>query len=127
MREQKFFFCKHCGNLVGMIENAGVKLMCCGESMVELIPNTVDASKEKHVPQVLVSNDTVTVNIGSVPHPMISEHYIKWIYLETYSGGQRKCLKPEQEAATTFKLSAGDAAVRVFAYCNLHGLWSSDI
>lgn len=122
MCEQKFFRCKHCGNLVGLINNAGVPLICCGEPMQELVPNTVDAATEKHIPAVTMDGDTVTVKVGSVAHPMTEEHHIEFIYLQTEHGGQRKCLKVGTEAAARFQL-ADDTLLEVFAYCNLHGLW----
>ncbi|RPF49097.1 superoxide reductase [Hydrogenoanaerobacterium saccharovorans] len=125
--EQKFFICKHCGNLIGMINNAGVKMMCCGEPMEELTPNTTDASQEKHVPVIEVKGDTVTVKIGSAPHPMLEEHHITWIYLQTEQGGQRKELTVGGDPSATFALTDGDKPVAAFEYCNLHGLWKASI
>ena len=120
--ENKFYICKHCGNIIGMVNNAGVPIVCCGEPMEELIPNSVDASHEKHVPVVTVDGDTVTVEIGSAAHPMIPEHYIEWVYMLTENGGQRKALKPGQDPKAVFALK-DDKALAVYAYCNLHGLW----
>jgi superoxide reductase len=125
--EPKFYVCKKCGNLVGMIHASGAKMVCCGEEMTELIPNTVDASKEKHVPVVTVSGNTVTVKIGSVEHPMTEEHYIQWVYLETAKGGQRKQFKPGDKPEVSFSLTADDKAIAAYAYCNLHGLWKTAI
>lgn len=122
----RFFVCKHCGNLVGMIYTSGVPIICCGEKMSELIPNTVDASLEKHVPQVSVDGKKVTVKVGSVAHPMTEDHYIQWIYLQTDEGGQRKCLIPGDAPEVTFALDE-DKPVAVYAYCNLHGLWKTDL
>ncbi len=126
MCETRFFICKHCGNIIGMIHSSGVPVVCCGENMSELIPGTVDASREKHVPVVKVDGNIVTVEVGSVPHPMLEEHYIQWVYLLTESGGQRKCLKPGQAPTVTFALD-GDRPLAAFEYCNLHGLWKADI
>ena len=126
MCNQKFFKCKHCGNLVGLINNAGVPLVCCGENMEELVANSVEASTEKHIPAVTVAGDTVTVKIGSAPHPMVDEHHIEFIYLQTEKGGQRKCLKPGEEAIATFKV-VDDTPLEVFAFCNIHGLWATKI
>ena len=123
---QKFFICRHCGNIVGLIQEAGVPMICCGEKMEELVPNTVDAAQEKHVPVVTVDGNTVKVEIGSVEHPMVDEHYIQWIYLQTEKGGQRKSLKPGDKPSATFAL-VDDKAVAAFEYCNLHGLWKADI
>jgi superoxide reductase len=125
MCEQKFFRCKHCGNLLGLIKNAGVPMICCGEKMEELVPNTVEASVEKHLPVFEINGDIVTVNVGSVPHPMTEEHHIEFIYLQTENGGQRKCIKIGSEPQTKFSI-VDDNLVCVFAYCNLHGLWKAD-
>ena len=84
----KFYICKHCGNMVGMIKDAGVPIICCGEPMTELTPNTVEASNEKHLPAVTVDGNNVHVEVGTVAHPMLAAHYIEWIYLETEKGGQ---------------------------------------
>lgn len=123
--EQKFFICKHCGNLVGLVDNKGVPLVCCGEKMEELVPNTVDASKEKHVPVIEVKDRIVTVKIGDAPHPMVPEHYIGWVYLQTEQGGQRKCLKVPSEPVVQFALTEDEEPIAAFAYCNLHGLWKN--
>ena len=123
---QKFFICKLCGNIVGLIQSEGTPLECCKEQMTELIPNTVEASAEKHLPAVTVTGDSVSVQVGSVPHPMEAEHLITFVYLETERGGQRKCLNAGEEPKLTFVLS-DDKPVAVYAYCNLHGLWKTEI
>ena len=123
---KKFYLCKHCGNLVGMINNSGVPIICCGEEMMELVPNTTDAAQEKHVPVVTVDENKVTVEVGSVPHPMEEAHYIQWIYILTENGGQRKSLKPGSAPKAVFEL-VDDKAIAALAYCNLHGLWKADI
>lgn len=124
---QKFFICKHCGNLVGMIHSSGAPLTCCGDEMTELKANTSDGAKEKHVPVVEVNGNIVTVSVGSVPHPMIEEHHIEWVYLETSEGGQRKSLEVGAEPKVTFALTDGEKPLAAFEYCNLHGLWRADI
>ncbi|MGE4353074.1 MAG: desulfoferrodoxin family protein [Oscillospiraceae bacterium] len=126
MSEQKFYICKHCGNIIGKIHDSGVPVVCCGENMSELVPGSVDASLEKHVPVVSVSGDIVTVAVGSAPHPMTEEHLIQWVYLQTEHGGQRKSLKPGDEPKVAFALT-GDKPIAAFAYCNLHGLWKKEI
>ena len=123
---QKFFICKLCGNLVGMVENKGVPLVCCGEKMTELVPNTVEASVEKHLPAVTVAEDAMTAQVGSTLHPMEEGHHIAFIYVETENGGQRKRLKVGEEPKTAFCF-ADDKPVAVYAYCNLHGLWKIEI
>ncbi len=122
----KFYICSHCGNLVGMVHDAGVPLMCCGQKMEALIPNTVEASGEKHVPVVTVNEGEVLMNVGSIAHPMVPEHSIAWVYLETDKGGQRKTLAPGQEPQVRFSL-ADETPLRVYAYCNLHGLWMKEV
>jgi superoxide reductase len=112
--------------MVGMLNNSGVPIVCCGEPMTLLVANTVDAAKEKHVPVVSRSGNTVKVEVGSVPHPMTKEHYIQWIYLETKQGGQRRGLTPEDEPKAAFALE-DDEPVAVYEYCNLHGLWKTDL
>ena len=126
MCEIRFFKCAHCGNIIGVIHNAGVPMMCCGEKMQELIPGTVDAAVEKHVPVVSIDGNIVTVKVGEVEHPMVEEHFIQWVYLQTDRGGQRKCLKPGEKPEVNFAL-CDEKPVAVFEYCNLHGLWKADI
>jgi len=122
----KFYICKHCGNIIEILNSSGVSVVCCGEKMQELIPGTVDASLEKHVPVVTVDGDTVTVKVGSVAHPMIPEHYIQWIYLKTDKATHRRCLNPGEEPEAVFTLN-GEKPVSAYEYCNLHGLWKTDI
>lgn len=123
---QKFFKCEHCGNLIGLIDNKGVPMVCCGEKMTELVPNTIEASIEKHLPVVTVLEDRISVEVGSVLHPMEESHNIKFVYVETQQGGQRKCLKVDEEPKLEFCFS-NDKPVAVYAYCNLHGLWKTAI
>ena len=120
---KKFFVCKHCGNMIGLLHDAGVPMMCCGEKMVELVPNTTDAAQEKHVPVATVEGNKVVVNVGSVDHPMAAEHWIQWVYLETNKGGHRKVLNPGEKPHVVFALTEDEKPVAVYEYCNLHGLW----
>ena len=127
MESNRFFICRICGNLIGMVHNSGVPMICCGEEMQELEPNTVDASQEKHVPVTATCCDNqVKVTVGSVAHPMVPEHHIEWIYLETEKGGQRKGLKPGEEPVAEFAV-LDDKPLAAYAYCNLHGLWKADL
>ena len=126
MKENRFFICEHCGNLIGMIHDAGVPMMCCGQKMKKLEPGTVDASLEKHVPVVSVENNIIKVDIGSVAHPMEEAHSILWVYLQTDKGGQRKSLSVGSSPVVSFAL-CDETPVAVYAYCNLHGLWKSEI
>jgi len=123
--EQKFLECKVCGNIVAAVKESGVPVKCCGQNMEQIIPGTVDASKEKHVPVYEVNGNVVTVTVGSVIHPMVEEHYIEWISIQTKYGNQRKVLKPNQEPKVTFLIEDGDEIEAVYEYCNLHGLWKA--
>ena len=123
--KQKYFICEICGNMMAEVKASGVAVKCCGRPMTEIVPGTVDASREKHVPVYEVQGNTVTVRVGSVEHPMQPEHFIEWISIETLEGNQRKALKPGAPAVATFALAEGDKLVRAYAYCNLHGLWVS--
>lgn len=124
--KQKFYICRHCGNLVGMVHDSGVPIVCCGEKMQPLVPNTVEASGEKHLPAVTMEDGVLHVRVGSVEHPMLPEHYIQWIYVMMENGGQRRALKPGDAPEASFCLG-GDKAVAVYAYCNLHGLWMTQL
>ena len=87
MKDLKFYVCTHCGNLIETIHSSGVPMICCGEPMKELVPNTVEAAGEKHKPVIAVEGSTVTVTVGSVAHPMTDAHLIQWVVLETEQGG----------------------------------------
>ncbi len=127
MAKRRFFICRHCGNIVGLINDSGAPISCCGDKMEELVANTVDAAKEKHVPEVAVDGNIVKVTVGSVEHPMLPAHYIQWIYLETTHGGQRKALLPSEKPQAFFALADGEKPVAAYEYCNLHGLWMTEV
>ena len=126
MKNVKFYVCPHCGNLVEMVNDAGVNPVCCGQKMKELVPNTVEASGEKHKPAVKVGENIVEVNVGSVDHPMVDVHWIEWVQLVTDKGSYRKELNPGEAPNVKFLLS-GEKPLAVYAYCNLHGLWKTDL
>ena len=92
--EIKVYRCKHCGNIAIKVINSGVPMSCCGEAMEELVPGSVDAAVEKHVPVVTRDGDKVTVSVGSVAHPMTAEHYIQFVILDTTAGVQIASLNP---------------------------------
>lgn len=126
-KEPKFFICKHCGNIITLLEDSGVPVVCCGENMKELTANTTDGAQEKHVPAVEKGGNKLSVAVGSVLHPMLPEHHIAWIYLQTNLGGQFKYLEVGAEPKAEFVLSEGETPVAAFEYCNLHGLWKAAI
>lgn len=121
--EQKFFLCEQCGSVVELIEGAHAPSACCGEKMKALIPGASEGAGEKHIPVYQVQGSTVAVRVGSVDHPMLPEHYIAWISLQTKQGCQRKALRPGDAPAACFSLCEGDEVEAVYAYCNLHSLW----
>ena len=123
--KQVFYRCNHCGNIVAFVKASGVPVVCCGEKMTEIIPGTVDASREKHIPIWSVEGNIVHVSVGSVEHPMLPEHFIEWISIETKHGNQRKELHPGEKPEACFALCEGDEVEAVYAYCNLHGLWKA--
>lgn len=123
--EQKFLICRHCGNMVAMVKDKGVPIVCCGEKMEEIIPGIVDAAVEKHLPVYRVEDQKVYVSVGETEHPMIPEHYIEWVSLQTTAGNQRKALAPGLKPEVCFALCEGDQVEAVYAYCNLHGLWKA--
>lgn len=95
--------------------------------MKELVPGTVDAAAEKHVPVITKEGDNkVVVTVGEVAHPMGEDHYIEWIILQTKQGNQRKFLKPGDEPKKCFRICDNDEVVAAYAYCNLHSLWKSN-
>ena len=123
--EMKFYRCSHCGQIIAIVKGTGVPVICCGEPMAEVIPGTTDASLEKHVPVFTVEGNKVQVSVGSAAHPMLPEHYIEWVAIETKSGNQRKRLSPGDEPKVCFSICDGDEVKAVYAYCNLHSLWKA--
>ena len=126
MSNRKFYICEHCKNLLELINDSNVPMVCCGQKMTKLEAGAVDASHEKHVPVVTVNGNTVNVNVGSVEHPMSSEHSILWVYLETDKGAHRIDLEVGKAPVVNFTLN-DEKPVAVYAYCNLHGLWKTEL
>ena len=120
----KFYICKTCGKIIAVVKNTVVPTMCCGKKMEEIIPGTTDAATEKHVPVFEVKDQKVFVTVGEVAHPMIPEHYIEWILLETEMGFQIHYLKPGMKPEAAFKVN--EKVVAAYEYCNLHGLWKAE-
>lgn len=122
-----FYRCEHCGNIAIKPFDSGVPLVCCGDEMDEVVANTQDAALEKHVPVITADGNQVHVEVGSVLHPMIEEHFITFVCLETEKGYQISPLKPGDEPKVDFAVASGDRAVKVYEYCNIHGLWVAEI
>lgn len=121
----KFYRCATCGNVIQKIVDSKVPVVCCGEKMHELVANTVEASVEKHLPVVTAVDDNhIKVEVGSVAHPMLPEHHIAFIYVETETGGIRVDLTDKPEATICV---CDSKPVAVYEYCNLHGLWKTEL
>jgi len=113
--------CNLCGNIVEILHPGAGALVCCNEKMALMVQNTVDASKEKHVPVIEIGASSITVKVGSVAHPMEAAHYIEWIELVADGKLYRQQLQPGQAPEATFPVIAKQVTAR--EYCNLHGLW----
>lgn len=121
----KFYKCAQCGNVIVKTVDSGIPVVCCGQKMEELVPNTVDASQEKHIPVVTdTEGGKLRIEVGSVLHPMSPEHHIAFVYVEAENGGILVNLKDEPVAEVC---TGGARPVAVYEYCNLHGLWKKDI
>ena len=118
MADNRFFVCRHCGNTVGMIHDAGVPIMCCGEKMENLKPGNLDNEWQKNPPAASHKGDSINVELSAPADA--------WVYVQTDRGGQRKCLSKNGGASVSFSLT-GEAPVAVYAYSGDHGLWKKDI
>lgn len=121
----KFYKCELCGNIVCKVEDSTLPLVCCGHQMTEHNASAKDGALEKHVPVYDVINNTVSVKVGSEPHPMEETHHIDFIVLETNKGFQIKYIYNENSASCCFKICDNETVVNVYEYCNLHGLYKA--
>lgn len=123
----KFYICKHCGNVITKLTSSQVPVQCCGENMQPLEAGVTDAAVEKHVPVVTVEGNLVKVHVGSVTHPMTSEHLIQWVAVVTDRDALIHWFHPEEAPEAVFALAEGQQVKEVYAYCNLHGLWKAEL
>jgi superoxide reductase len=123
--DRKFYRCSICGNIVGLINDGGGELVCCGQPMNLLLANTSDGAKEKHVPVGIRQGDFLHVTVGSIAHPMMESHYIQWICVAQSGRTQRAALQPGESPEADFAIM--DGPVTIYDYCNLHGLWKADL
>ena len=114
-------------SIIMLIGGSGQDISAGGKPMQFLKANTTDAAQEKHVPQVTVDGNKISVKVGSVAHPMTEAHLIQWIYLQTKRGGQYVHLTANDKSEAEFILADGDEPIAAYEYCNLHGLWKADI
>jgi superoxide reductase len=126
MKNSKFYLCPRCGNLLEVVHSGGVAPDCCGYEMLEMKVNSADASGEKHTPAVTIHGSIVEVNVGSIDHPMEQIHWFEWVQLNTNKGTYRRRLNPGQTPRVLFQLN-NEQPLAVYAYCNLHGLWKTEL
>ena len=110
--------------MIEVVKESGKKIICCGEPMEKIIPNTVDAALEKHVPVIEYTDNGILVKVGSEPHPMIDIHYIEWIEIRYGNRVEKRYLKPGDKPEVSFTVESKDVSALI--YCNLHGLWVSE-
>ena len=124
--KKKYMRCSVCGQIVELVKDTGVGLICCGEPMEEIHPRTDDeVFAEKHVPVFKVEGNKVMVQVGSILHPSTNDHYIQWITLITTRGSQTKMLKPGDSPAVVFHIAPGESVLEIYEYCNIHSLWKT--
>jgi len=123
-KQLEIYKCDVCGNIVEVMHGGAGALVCCGEDMALMDENTVDAAKEKHVPVIEIGADSITVQVGSVAHPMEEKHYIEWIELIADGKSYTQFLQPGEEPKATFPVIAKQVTAREF--CNLHGHWKAE-
>ena len=123
----KHYICKHCGNLVAMINDAGRNIGCCGMDMNEVVPES-RVGDEKHAPHIRIKGDSALVSVGNEEHrhPQSREHGIRWVCLVTDLGSHRRIIGDEEEPTVEIPLDKDEKPIRAFAYCNLHGLRVTD-
>lgn len=120
----EIYKCEECGNIVEVLHAGTGRLVCCGEPMTAMQPKTAaEEGKEKHVPVVEKIDGGVLVKVGSIPHPMVEEHYIEWIQVVTNAKVLRKFLNPGEEPEGKFEIS--EEVLSAKEYCNIHGFWTN--
>jgi superoxide reductase len=120
------FYCKHCKRIVYTYFGGGT-LTCCGEEMTLLQPKSKDLGNEKHLPVIeRIDRDHIRVTVGGVLHPMLPEHFIQWIFLAQEKTFQIRTFEPGVIPSAVFCINP-DEAVKVYEFCNLHGLWMTEI
>ena len=124
--ETKFYHCQVCGNVIIKLVDSGQVPTCCGKPMEELVPNSTEGKVEFHLPMVVhYDRCSLKICVGKQPHPMTPEHNIRFIYIETATGGHIIQLRPGHPAEVT--ISTTECPKAIYAYCNLHGLWKTVI
>ncbi len=125
MEKRQVYRCPICGNVVEVLHVGGGELVCCGQPMLLEVEKQTDEGNEKHLPVVTLNGNLVSVKVGSVPHPMIEEHFIQWIECVVGENVYKKELKPNEMAEAVFAVEGDTSNMQVRAYCNVHGLWKA--
>jgi len=125
--ELKFYRCSVCGQIVAIVKKTSAPIVCCGKNMEEIKPNTSDGSFEKHIPTFKIEKNKVVVTVGEVLHPMLENHYIEWIAIQTNLGNQRKSLNPGDQPVAIFPLLDNEEIASIYCYCNLHSLYKKEV
>jgi len=125
MKLNEIYSCPACGAIVEVINEGHGSPSCCGQEMHLNVPNTVEASQEKHLPVIEVTAEGILVKVGSVNHPMEEKHYITWIEVIADGRVYRQQLKPGSTPEAFFPIKAEHLIAR--EYCNLHGIWQTQI
>ena len=120
------YYCKHCKRICYTYP-VDSKLVCCGDEMTLLQAKTEDAGNEKHLPVVKkVADNKINVKVGSVTHPMLENHWIQWIFIENGDRYFVKTFNPGEEPEAEFVVDFSKP-VKVYEFCNLHGLWMAEL
>ena len=123
----KFYICPTCGNVIELIVDHKVPVMCCGKKMEELVPNSTEAAVEKHMPVPTVENGVLKVSVGEVEHPSIEKHWIPFVAVKASDLVMRREIKATEKPEAIFPIGDFKGEVEVYAWCNLHGLWKATI
>ena len=131
----KFMKCEMCGNIITHLKDSGVIPQCCGSPMQQLVPGIIEGAGEKHIPVIKIVTGTIdsrrartiVVEVGEYLHPMSPDHYVQWIILETNKGFRVHYLEPTDQPRAEFLLSPDEDGIAAYEYCNIHGLWRTEM
>lgn len=127
MKRIRFFKCNVCGQIIAIVHDTNLPIVCCGKEMKEIIPSTKDMGNEKHVPVYKRKCDTVEVNVGEIDHPMEPKHHINWIMILTDKGYYTKSFRKLDKPNLKFCIDEDEVICSIYSYCNIHGLWINEI
>jgi superoxide reductase len=119
------FKCPGGDTVIEVLQSGEGELQFHGQPMQVMGENTVDASKEKHVPVIEKIPGGYKVKVGVVPHPMEAAHFIEWIELLDGDQVHRQYLKPGMAPEAEFRIETSGGKLTARGFCNLHGLWKS--